>query len=1427
MSQPLTDIQHSEILSWIQRNPDAVKWSLPYSVTLTPAEGAHRGSLGIKVVTFKSTLRPKETYTVIRRIDPWCDIRGTISLDVGDRILIVNKEPVTNMSIQSVVTTIKNSVMSGFRRVSLSLSKPEGFLPLDSTEPEDMRVRPSNSYGSLASDKVPCASVNVDSRDYGFQQRVSDLDSDASLSLSSLSFDKGQVNTLTSASTSSSSSSSYWSPDSASGYEKLRSQSLDQLDTDSPEKSKDGKDQNGDVQNDNRVIKDGTSSTYNNDTLRPANIHLAPSISSSFSTSTSSHSATYFGYTEKSRQDSTLSLDTSSGVVSPNSLQGQDSLYSIETVFNSADSSTSSGSEESTKTTAKKCPDVCPTCGSELKPTEEDKVDLASLTLENPLKIVWDDKPRVVNLKKTLGTTSGKLGFTFKTKLVKDKNSNRTIEVYALVETVQEGGAAAGLLQRGDCILSVNGEAISCSSQEDMSGIHHVQRIKKLTESGDDDNVKLVIQRPARVKVTKRGHGSKERGQRSKESTPERDRGCTYTGQSSNHLNCRASSLTARGVGGPGQLESPTAVSSGSYELESLESSSHSEEGRCSDFWTQSDNMMPQSRKGLMNSPRPRKEATLTKGRLVKIHRRQRSDPLRFFTSCSFYSKGRRQTVSETSSIYSVKRKDSSTKTRLFIKRVITKAIRDDMEISPHLRLIVCGNPSDSVARMVLGVNRDVAPSVRHQLYNQYDIAIPRSGAPLRMHCMSEDTTKEFDNQYLAAHMAEKLEQRPAIADHLAILGQKLTHLKWVERGIPVKNIGQCLLEEKPKLVAHVKVMSMKQDSRLARLTSHIVFCKHALYLLTFCVEKYVKSPEDVLCSLQNDLVKIRTYAGSVVPVFLVATVSKDTSISKDLLLKMGSNLEQHFRRAYYSHLVYNKESDLPLFTLCDNTEQSPSAILSDISQLRDRIFTLCIAQPFMKVKYPLGAVVVRNSLYSEGGELVRTLNQLQSAVKDVWQKCTEKDFQMVLEYLHNSGDIIVKNFYPTPLCHSPILDMFVLINQHQLVPIIDKLLTIPPKSEQSPQLRKTWQQLDNTGIVPGEFLHKAIFCNSADFSEHLAFLELMHFIFGTTELSTSGAKQKMYCIPAHLAQFAEPHLPASHEFQEIYLDFNGHLPQPVFLVLLLHFREACLKGQGYCKGQVQGLPQGQGCIQSVVSGMFIGGGFQYSIHLDRLYSLARIFVRPTMKTVQLPDFLDYLRKLLCDFTSLHPVVDLSFQCGPLCPAAECSMKTHSDAPHVLDIFHQSEVPIFCGAEQVDCHEDVKIWLRGSEVLGMSLASPASLVSTTPFGKKVVTLDTRIRDMPYDLWSVICNRLSIPVLGDRDWKGVAGELGKTPMEVSLYEQQRDPCRMLLTDWGNTTHDTVQNLIDILQLPWMERYDVVEDIMGIINGQEKAGMSVKK
>ncbi|XP_046372630.1 uncharacterized protein LOC124146407 [Haliotis rufescens] len=155
---------------------------------------------------------------------------------------------------------------------------------------------------------------------------------------------------------------------------------------------------------------------------------------------------------------------------------------------------------------------------------------------------------------------------------------------------------------------------------------------------------------------------------------------------------------------------------------------------------------------------------------------------------------------------------------------------------------------------------------------------------------------------------------------------------------------------------------------------------------------------------------------------------------------------------------------------------------------------------------------------------------------------------------------------------------------------------------------------------------------------------------------------------------------------------------------------------------------------------------------------------------------------------------DLHYILGPPCPLQDCP-------PHIQGhVINLATPTIRCGHVCLNDHPNIKKWMV-SENQKSGSASVNQRETTACLTRNILTL-------PPSVFREITKKLMAPL--ERDWRDLAGLLGKTTEEVMLYEvmlQRNDrlPSEQLLIDWNQMKQGSIGQLI--AHLTEMERYDV--------------------
>ncbi|CAH1793024.1 unnamed protein product, partial [Owenia fusiformis] len=274
----------------------------------------------------------------------------------------------------------------------------------------------------------------------------------------------------------------------------------------------------------------------------------------------------------------------------------------------------------------------------------------------------------------------------------------------------------------------------------------------------------------------------------------------------------------------------------------------------------------------------------------------------------------------------------------------------------------------------------------------------------------------------------------------------------------------------------------------------------------------------------------------------------------------------------------------------------------------------------------------------------------------------------------------------------------------------------------------------------------------------------------------------------------------------EYYIDFQHFYPESIFTRLLC----VCLRHQLDCNYL---SPIKDATIYRHQAWCTYGTTHAYHLCLSKDMRCKCIKV-----TIRCDDSESPLRVLEFLHHNLTAITNGDFQkvkytIGPACPA--CNGENGETDVHVLSLASGNDV-VSGAYNQFWCH-GVLITINEGKIkpdgeTGQIPSSPIRESRGGSFnGSPLQTLDddTRIENLPHSLYREIRDTLRIPSIRGRDYKGLAGLLGKTFREVSLLELEPNPCDALFKDWITYDDATLGHLINHMKT--LEHYDIISAI----------------
>ncbi|XP_038067387.1 uncharacterized protein LOC119737261 [Patiria miniata] len=640
----------------------------------------------------------------------------------------------------------------------------------------------------------------------------------------------------------------------------------------------------------------------------------------------------------------------------------------------------------------------------------------------------------------------------------------------------------------------------------------------------------------------------------------------------------------------------------------------------------------------------------------------------------------------------------------------------------------------------------------------------------------------------------------------------------------------------------------------------HVLATAHSIFVIQFCCQDFLTDKQSVLRDIQTRLNKIRTYASSRAPVYLVATT--DHCLPVEQLTAIGQSLHQHFAKAFMNQLQYDPTTNCPCFQIVrtnpgellnkaftdlslgvnleSDFETEQCRIVSskncstldvcysvgsnpassgihprdrgfEVGKLRDRILRMAFEQPFIVDRYPYKYLLHR--------ERVQRLKEnsphyaFKAGIKgECGRNTSEKDLRSLLYFLHHSGDIIYADFLEYRTSSSNLFKIAsnnVLLDRRHLIEAAKQLTTVPSLSDQQDShfrdSMQHWQDLGQKSVASSAFLEHLLRHDPKSDPENLlttlGLMGLVHCLQNPDAPSATIPTTNTYLVPFFLphevpSPYPQPRNSSGQSYQ-LCLDFHGSIPHGFFLALLVRLLAKVRETHG--RWSIDGPSSAR---------LSFANDCEMDIVCDELQSIITISARCSV-TYKLLDLLGAITNIVDDLRSVKS--DLQITVGPPCPLHPHHCEVRAGEPgktHVIDVAGgKVPVPLWCGDQQLDLYPEVDQWLlKPADIMQVSL-----LPSHNPIQ---VSLRTHVKKWPPALFNWLCNQLNAPPVG-RDWQGLAGVLGYNVGDVRIFKLQRqsvfDPCCSLLLDWGRHADSTLEALVRLLHGKPMERLDILTDL----------------
>ncbi|XP_070562248.1 uncharacterized protein [Ptychodera flava] len=581
--------------------------------------------------------------------------------------------------------------------------------------------------------------------------------------------------------------------------------------------------------------------------------------------------------------------------------------------------------------------------------------------------------------------------------------------------------------------------------------------------------------------------------------------------------------------------------------------------------------------------------------------------------------------------------------------------------------------------------------------------------------------------------------------------------------------------------------------------THHIFISTHSVYLMIFSLLDAVKNKEKQLERIVFWLNSICTHTDSQdTAIFVVGTHrnSINSNQRSEVIAYLTEKLDVHrFRDRFVKNpdglLVFAIENSVPLDEDSHNLQRCILKEIEDMMYVREEF-----PVPFMNF-YKL----INERKFQNGGKRAISLyDDVKVLVKHQFL-VEEIELRQMLCFFHKAGEII----YQPDDDH---LSKYVIFDPNVLVSLMTALITIPPAKLRPRHLANSWDMLDKRGLADTNLISHI--AKSVCMSEKLALSLLLAYDLVCQILRESKEDKELYMVPSILPAYetGSPYdsMPRWHFFQNdddvYYFDFGSFLPDVVFWRLLAR----CMKSPTVFKSSLKRH------IYRDVARFSFDRHITYILQLVHNIPLEQNLIKVTVQKASGAHSKSLLRWLLEQLNIIRrrDFKFMEFTLGLLCPHKTHEEYNNASYLHIVELvnldgklYDNPKLELLCEGRR--------------KTITPYPVSTSQLEETEPILPRQLSLthNTHISDMPPTLYQDICNHLNVDsMIGD--WRSLASELGHTAGQVQIYNHKSNPAGEILQQWSRYHHATIKNLLELLQRPSLERYDITGIILEYIS-----------
>ncbi|XP_070562776.1 uncharacterized protein [Ptychodera flava] len=586
----------------------------------------------------------------------------------------------------------------------------------------------------------------------------------------------------------------------------------------------------------------------------------------------------------------------------------------------------------------------------------------------------------------------------------------------------------------------------------------------------------------------------------------------------------------------------------------------------------------------------------------------------------------------------------------------------------------------------------------------------------------------------------------------------------------------------------------------------HVFISAHSVYVLVFSLVDAIKDREKQLKRIVFWLNSICTHTESQdTAIFLVGTHrnSIDSRQRSEVACYLTEKLSiyrlcDRFVKNPNGMLVFAIENSVPLDEDSHNLQRCILKEIEDMMYVREEF-----PVPFMNF-YKL----INERKFQNGGKQAISLYEdIKVLVKHQFL-VEEIELRNMLSFFHKAGEIIYQPFD----CH---LSKYIIFDPNVLVSLMKVLITIPPRSQRSRHLAKSWDKMDKQGLADPNLINHI--ADSVGLSKELTLALLLAYDLVCLIPRESSDDEELYMVPSILPAYetdgqcdSMPRWQTFHNDDDVYyFDFGSFLPDVVFWRLLAR----CMKSPTVLKSSLKRH------AYSDIARFSFDRHITYILQLVHHIPVEQNLIKVTVQKAPGVDSKSLLQWLLDQLNIIRrrDFKFMEFTLGMLCPYKIHGEYENPKHLHIIELTSHSGKLLDNPRLKLLCEGRRKI-LTPYPVFTSREESDQRLP-----GQVSVKLETRISDMPPTLYQDICDHLNVEHMRG-DWRFLAGELGYSAGQVQIYSRKSNPTGEILNEWSRYHHANVKNLLELLQRPSLERYDIVCIIREHINQESQEEMS---